>query len=569
MKKYLLLCLIGCGLVFAANAQPCSFGTAKAEIHPNNIRAAINQGGKLFSDNFDPGYFPTTPSGDNDIPTIFGAALWMGGVDAAGNLKITASGYSPGFFAGPLDPNTGATTAGDCNNWNKVFAVKGSQIADFLAELQAGTQPSTATYANIYGWPGRDNPHFESVHGFALPQTNSGLAPFFDADADGVYNPLQGDYPVVALRGKPLFVPAEIAWCVYNDQGAGSPSLIGGNNLRVEIQQTAWGFNCTDQPVLNNTVFTSHKIINRAFEDTDSLSIGIWTDFDLGCYTDDYLGSSPAHQCIFAYNQDAVDGSVGSACNGGGKSFGSNVPVQTTIFLGNTLDKFMAPTNGQFGNPAPATTDPQSPFDYFQYLNGHWRDGTPLTVGGVGYDPQGGTLADYAFPSDPNDPNGWSMCTANIPFGDRQALASHLIGKIQPGQVEEFNTAYMTFWPAADYLPCSLGGAMTAVDEVHQIFDTDFAETCTPFLTAAPDSQSADKTVKILPNPNDGSFKVAFGDLKVTFLQILSTDGRIVAQYTPSGSFADIQLGTAAAGIYWVRLFANEGVVTRKVVVGE
>jgi hypothetical protein len=37
-----------------------------------------------------------------------------------------------------------------------------------------------------------------------LPNTSQDLAPFFDADNDGKYNALKGDYPAVHLKDKPL-----------------------------------------------------------------------------------------------------------------------------------------------------------------------------------------------------------------------------------------------------------------------------------------------------------------------------------------------------------------------------
>ena len=43
----------------------------------------------------------------------------------------------------------------------------------------------------------------EYIHGFDLPNTSQGLAGFWDADGDFAYDPLNGDYPIIEIRGCP------------------------------------------------------------------------------------------------------------------------------------------------------------------------------------------------------------------------------------------------------------------------------------------------------------------------------------------------------------------------------
>ena len=157
-----------------------------------------------------------------------------------------------------------------------------------------------AQYPSIAGWPARDNPFFAGIYGFDLPtNAQQGLAPFYDKNGDAVYNPLDGDYPAVFQQGKPPFVPAQMAWTVFNDVGFGNPGTpAGAIALQMETQLLAWVFNCTDQPVLNNTVFTSHKTIYHGTEALDSTAIALFTDFDLGCYLDDYQGCNPATDAV-------------------------------------------------------------------------------------------------------------------------------------------------------------------------------------------------------------------------------------------------------------------------------
>ena len=60
--------------------------------------------------------------------------------------------------------------------------------------------------------------------GFDLPFTNQGLAGFFDADENGEYNPLKGDYPSIEIRGCALDkYPDEMIFWIYNDQAGAEP----------------------------------------------------------------------------------------------------------------------------------------------------------------------------------------------------------------------------------------------------------------------------------------------------------------------------------------------------------
>ena len=114
--------------------------------------------------------------------------------------------------------------------------------------------------------------------------------------------------------------------------------------------------------------------------------MGLWVDFDLGCFSDDYVGCSPDRNTMFAYNQDAVDGNNGAIC-AGVATFGDDAPVQTVTFLEsnnfspNKMDKFIAYNL----NSSPTTSDPQAIIEFYRNLTGFWRDGLPLTEGGYGY----------------------------------------------------------------------------------------------------------------------------------------------------------------------------------------
>ncbi|MCB9272058.1 MAG: hypothetical protein H6561_21210 [Lewinellaceae bacterium] len=60
------------------------------------------------------------------------------------------------------------------------------------------------------------------------------------------------------------------------------------------------------------------------------------------------------------------------------------------------MSSFTYYNNQAVGNWPNAQTDPQVAQEYYNYLSGSWKDGTPFTYGGSPFQ-VGGTPIDYAF----------------------------------------------------------------------------------------------------------------------------------------------------------------------------
>jgi hypothetical protein len=542
----------------------CTSTLSQIDLHGNSIRARILNGGDLFWDGNSGLFIPNAAEGALDVATIFSANLWIGGTDVAGNLKVAANTFrlatgKTDFFAGPLN-SEGLTDANSCENWDRFFRVVGSSVAGFLAdlpELSNNLNTAISEYRSIMGWPGRGNPYFASIWGFDLP--NQSLAPFHDADGDEFYDPLKGDYPVVELQNGTQLVPAEFIWCVFNDQGAGAEHAnTHATPLHVEVQQMAWAFNCIDQPVLNRTIFISHKIINKSLEVIDACFAGIWVDFDLGCPDDDYFGSAPSLDAFFAYNQDAIDGSVGGNCFPGIPTFADTAPVQSVVFLGSSLDKFMY-YNDSWNNPPAATREPNLPIEYYNYLTGHWKDGAPLTFGGNGY---GGTVpTDHALSGNPANVNDWTMCKAKLPTYRRKVLGSHKLGKLLPGQSADLLTAWAVH-PDPD-LPCGLGSTYNEIAELRASFSENFADVCSQ-LTNVPEVH--DIEIKIFPSPAANVVTLQYGGLPIREIRLFAADGKLIKSLQniqPEQTVLDV--AGLNNGVYTLQLLTEKGSAARKI----
>ena len=218
----------------------------------------------------------------------------------------------------------------------------------------------------------------------------------------------------------------------------------------------------------------------------------MWVDPDLGCHLDDYIGCDTSRSLAYVYNMDELDGNPGTECTGGGGSvetYGSRVPMigidyfrgplgpqkltdaangsryiiqrgdtyGPSIEIGDTvyirdvdfdamelpdiltgigMSSFTYYNNGA-NFPTAAQTDPALPNEFYNYLTGNWRDGTPFTFGGDAYNIGSTDLVNYAFVDPPNRPGGWSMWEEQSREGDRRTIQASGPFRLLPGAVNE------------------------------------------------------------------------------------------------------------------------------------
>jgi hypothetical protein len=548
-----------------AMAQDCGDTQSQIDIFGNALRVRLLNNGSLGWDQVSTLFEPNAGPNPGMVPTtIYTAGLWYGGISVDGNLKLKAHTYSSngaGLYAGPLTED-GVTSAGDCANWDRHFIVTKAEVEAFLADWADGNL--SASHQAIKGWPAKGNPYFDDVWGFTLPFTSTSLAPFFDQNGDGQYNYLNGDYPVVALRNTPLFVPDVEVWSVFNDVG-GPDGPVSPQGMGMEIQMTSFAFNCSESPVLNNTLFTSHKMIYRGTEPVDSFSIGMFVDFDLGCFDNDHIGSNPATGTFYGFNATNNDMTNGN-CSGV-KVFGANPPVQAVTFLNKSLDHFMPLYSSNFGNFPQATLDPSLTFQYFNLLNGHWKDNTPLTTGGNGYNPGSTNVASHAYPDNPNLVNGWSMATANIPGTDVRGLGSTYIGELLPGAVDEFVLAWS--YHRKDGLSNleNINPMESEVAQLRNLYLNQFESPCNAIVDAK-DLPQYGGALAVAPNPAAAVLRLDFSTLPEGVLLVTNVAGQQVFNgRVRSAQPLEINVANWPNGIYVARYQTAQGVWSQKIVI--
>lgn len=461
------LCLHG-EITTAQTSTDCSAPTAKMDLDINNVRVKLMSGGSMWWDFNDPGYEVPKGSGKH---SLFAGSIWLGGLDATNNLHLAAQTYRQtgvDFWAGPLDTN--AQTKYDvCVQYDRIFKINRVEVEEFI--LKFG-QPGYEIPSSILNWPGNGN----TAEGYAKY-----LAPFKDVNADGIYNPYAGDYPEfnTGTNCKGKLQGDQSLWWVFNDRG-NIHTESQGNSFGFEIHAQAFAFQTTDE--LNDMTFYEYKIINRSSTTYNNMHWGHWADGDIGNYDDDYIGCDVGRGLGYYYNGKAMDGT------GGGNSYGAKPPAVGIDFLegpladtndgidndrdgiidetGETISmtKFVYHNNdgSDIGNPGSAS-------DYYNYLKGIWRDGTPMTYGGNGH-LSSSTLANFMFPGD-TDPTGttWTEITAgNLP-ADRRSIVSAGPFTMQPGAIRTITLGIP--WAQDSTNIASLEKLKLADDKAQQLFD--------------------------------------------------------------------------------------------------
>lgn len=550
--KYLLSTFICVGLMSSLNAHinpdlgkekknnqqvasfraDCATATGKTILDINNVRATLLVGGDIWWDGNDGLYVvPKPPEGSGlpSVSSIFAGAVWIGGFDSGGVLKMAAQTYGTAtgdtdFWPGPLTPQ-GTVGADTCAQWDRFFEVSGANIDQHIRmweeavlndedEIDPDLIPD-----DIKGWPGHLNQFFFDINGFELPFTDAKLAPFFDQNDNGAYEPNLGDYPVIDIRGcgvdegfTPQYGDHMIFW-IYNDAG-GVHSETNGIPIQMEIQVQAFGYATNDE--INNMTFYRYKLINRALDQIDSCFFAMWVDPDLGCYTDDYIGCDTARSMMYVYNSDNIDGDANCNCPQGVLTYCTDIPIlgvdyfrgpegpknfcngidasgglcnpplnspmdpDTIVELG--MSSFTYYNNPSVSPPPPpGTEDPNSAPEFYNYLSGSWRDGLRFTFGGNARNPGSPDFINYAFTDPPDDTNGWSMCQEGLPIGDRRTVQASGPFRLDPGTHNELIIGAV--WvPEIDY-PCPSISKLAFADDVAQaLFDNCFD------LTDGPDA---------------------------------------------------------------------------------
>ncbi|MCX6259066.1 MAG: T9SS type A sorting domain-containing protein [Bacteroidia bacterium] len=476
MKKlnFIFICTLML-LCLSARTQNVTFQL----LDTNNISARVNSDGSLFSSESGAATGFIVPKGSSKN-TIFESNIWISGNNNADSqLHLAAKSSadnSTDFFYGPVANNYNDSSY--LAKYNNVWKVNKSDIDYHITNY---TNTGYTVPASIANWPGNGN----TANGeMAI------LAPFFDANSNNIYDPENGDYPLI--RGD------QAIFFMFNDDKDVHGS--GGTKLGIEVHGLAYSFADPLDTALNQTVFVNYKIINRSANDYHDVNIGAFTDMDIGNAFDDYIGCDSLLNMFYTYNGKDLDGT------GQLYAYGAHPPAQGAVFLNQAISGFISFSNNSSvcGNPVTAT-------DYYNYMNSRWKDSTQLTYGNFGYnDTLPGSPANFMYNGYPELSSGWNEFTDNHPSGDRRGLMTTGPFTFNAGGLICVDLAFPFARDLLDTMATNITqvGLLRQRTQAVQTFYNIQGYTCQLQSIGIPE-HPAQENYKVFPNPNNGQFFVS------------------------------------------------------------
>ena len=517
----------------------CAPATAQADLDINNVRARIISGGDMWWDlSSAPKYEVPKGSGKH---SLWAGSLWIGGFDAGNNLKVAAMTYRQlgnDFWPGPLASDA-TTDNSTCANYNQLWKVNKTDVAAYNSWYIAGSigpNPVSVSAMNrINTWP-------------AYGPEGQVMAPYYDANFDGVYDPSQGDYPGFDLNGTAacgnILYGDQAIWWVFNDNG-NVHTETGATSIGLEVQAQAFAYSTNDD--LNNTTFYKYKIINKSSFQLNQTYFGQWVDPDLGMPDDDYIGCDVARGLGYCYNAIATDSVYGTNppaigidfLEGPFADFNDGIDNNRNGTIDEPNEKIIMSKFVYYSNDWTAYGNPSLALHYYNYLKGCWKTSASITYGGNGH--TNALACSFMFPGG-SDPIGWGVggttavpkpqaswteASASITPGDRRFIESAGPFTLQPGAINTITTGVIWAKATTGGSQASLQAMLNADDMAQNTFDN-----C--FETVGIKNNNFNKTsVRVYPNPFVEQTILFFENInnEVYQLNLYDLTGKFVQSY--------------------------------------
>jgi hypothetical protein len=342
-------------------AASCAPANERLFMEFNNVRGLVETGGSLWQDRANGSASYEVPKGSNKF-VLYSGALWMGGTDVNGQLKLAAHMFRQGndFWAGPLgdlidgtgnyDPFVVQNAAlelykdygaaeiipSECLKYDRFYTIRKAEVRQFISwwncdqgltapeDCEGVEKPDDEVMDRIINWP---------AHGDVTLGEDFYLAPFFDNSteanqANGLYDPINdGDYPWYDIedeidcrndRRVTLFGD-ETHWWVFNDKG-NIHTETGGDPIGMEVRAQAFSFATDD--AINDMTFYNYELINRGTQTLFNTYFGQWVDSDIGQANNDFVGCDVNRGLGFGYNGESTDQG-----QGGQDPYGASPPA--------------------------------------------------------------------------------------------------------------------------------------------------------------------------------------------------------------------------------------------------
>jgi hypothetical protein len=537
MKKILLLATTAITLS-ASGQTPFN---RRDSININHINATVLLHGDLWNN-------PVTNKASCEFPKnskkhiSHAGALWMSGYDESNQLHVTAQTYRQDgndYWPGPLDAS-GALSATVSAEWARFWKIRKTDIQYFLSLPEHTT---LNTPISIMTWPAAGNSHATGagMAPLSIPVGTS-MAPFIDINGNGIYEPLEGDYPDV--KGD------EALWWVYSDNG---PTHNNTNGLPLGVEVHALSYAYSRHTLMDNVIYYEYTITNKSIHTYSNVRVAQFSDGDIGDYMDDYIGFDSVHRMSIFYNGVPDDGIY----NGHPQNcYRTHAPVQGTtviVFPGDTGNYHKPPGsfiyyNNDYSNLGNPHTDTQ----FNHYIRGFMGNGHPFMDNSV-IPPK---IMRYTYPDDPSLSYAHSQCAYHDQIADKRTVLSSDSFTLHPGATVKMVMALVV-------TDTNQGGCPDVnFNAIKEVADTAWANYYNPppplssgILYAA---NGAD--IKVFPNPANNTLHIEllFANVNDNTFTIHNTLGQLMhVPIQQTGTNYEANITQLPTGVYYLGYMTN------------
>lgn len=503
------------------------------QLEHNNVSAHISDAGTYFTNfvNSEPRYEVPKGSGLN---AIFATQFWFAGKDVSNNIHFCQGGSTnqgKDVFNGPFSGVGTYSTNEYQNAWNNsMWSICQTDIDQY--KLWWGCQnglitsgcgsvspPSNEVLQTIFDWP---------AHGDVSAGQSYYLAPFFDNDSDGNYDPNQGDYPII--KG------CCATYLIQND-AAESHSYSGTDSIGIELHLMFYQYQTFDY--LNDVTFIDVKAINRGSTNYPEFAHSIYVDVDLGYYADDLIGCDSTKNLMYFYNGDNIDEASFSSLG-----YGINPPAFGIVSLKEDMTSSAYYVNGG-GNPI---------LEKWNIMNGLQFSGNPWL------DPTG-NVTSFVYSGNPNISTEWcEISNGNTP-GDRRGISSLNVGPFNSG-----DTLFQTYAISYSRVGNNLENVQSIIDlaaDLKTFYDNESDIPCQNGTWNVNEIQTLELT--IAPNPAINELNIESSSL-IEQLEIYDLTGRSLAKYSGiQSTHFEVDCRFLHSGNYLVKVSSEGKTAVRQV----
>lgn len=511
-------------------------GQVHTVLHNNNIWAWMTTSPTQLSRPWQRSGFTTEPSFNPSMESrgvLFTAGFWTAGVsdgtiygadprylmiDPMGEQRITTFGpYSESYDEGYL------------NRYYRIWALTREMIETHQVQF---ANPDYTVPEVILNYP---------ANGRSWCNESNILAPFADLNGNGIYEPLQGEYPLI--HGDRSVITLTNEGMLENNGAPGSEAVI------------EYYLFDTDDPDIAHTLFVHANIRNRSGRDYEDFAVGYFADFDIGRSTDDFVGSNPSADYFYGYNGDEFDEPSNSS-----PGYGYNVPACGVRFLNRPLDAFKDFFNSFHPVEGIATTSEM----VHHMLHGRFNDGTPMQFGDLGlpdFNWEPDSIVTHRFSDFPWEPfPAWSEQTVGLVPQDRRGVGSTFIGDFPDRSSICVDLAIVVAFPADSMIVFNevemLDNRMTVVKEFYDAQSVSCFWEEQVLNVTEPQTKNS---IRVFPNPNNGVFTMTHDFSEPVNWSIYTLTGQIEASGVSYGASETFSLGHLAEGFYLLVALTAKG----------